>query len=1014
MKLNCYSNMFNPTVLISHNEIGSNCKLMGFSLSINPVTQTPEILCCASSEISYLLRLIAINPLLSYEFIDISSIESFSGVGYAEYCQFNNTVYLWGQQASPPGPYQSLKIIDRTTLSLYSEYNNEQFTSSFFFDRPIINQENGDVLLTLKETNPAIAKMFVVKNTDYGYQTWEVPKLVEDFYTFGSAKWFINDTSSAQFFWIPSSDGTLIIMHPSPNGYTSSFISTGKEYMRTKISSNGSYIYGWYPNVVNDDHNPLFITNTFTGSTTTIHLKYPFRSFGIDENTSTLFVPQMNSSYHYNINKYSAFNGTYLGEIPIDAPSGIFEVYSIENHLWYIYGTGEDCRIGLYDISTASVINTYDLNLNWDAYNIPINFEFNEDLNYFIVSFGTMSANNFFVFNATTGALIDSQHLDGCVVKSICGSGGYCYLLARQESFSSDKIYKYQLNSHTLSIVLNQSRIPDIVYSSTNNCLYILINYFIDGVNNSRVKSYNCSTEICTDMSGVPCVSTNIAYRKSTNRLYVYSPYVSTGEDEGNIAITCYDLDNNTAGDPTVNLTGLSYLVEPQPNIVFAWTDILIHPETGDLLFVPQRHSTLVSFQDEIDSRKLVAGAWRWLSFPQLDREANNSVDGPLLFEPVTGVGGIGSLQLRKGYNFVSNFTSLTGWVPDAFSIKSTECTKVYFTTPNQAILPITGTILDPHDAAACFDLISLDLSGTDFHENWIGYWLLDNQNPRDVFGANWDKVEGIYAEDWYYRRLVDPRNGTPIAVPSSKTRPFEYGEGYIIKVNQDIPGFRWGVTGINLPSFERKEVQNFTYESKPEYEVIDVLDIPSDVTEIGVFDGNTCIGAVAVQDSCEQILVYPDSENTGEPYQFQVVSGRSVVTINNYHVYRDAEATFLAGVFGKSESYSYHCVKLGDRGEEQSIVPAVLSIHGNYPNPFNLQTRIAYYLPSKTNVEVSIYNIKGQLVKSFNRGAEEMGDHFVNWDGNDSFNRECASGIYFCRVVAGSRTKIHKMLLVK
>lgn len=120
MKLNCYSATFSPSVLISQNEIGLNRKPRGFSHSINPVTQTPEIICCTSTETSLPpVILVSINPQLSYEFIEVNSLGAFNAVNYAEYCLFNNKVYLWGRQYMDGSiQSQNLKIIDRTTLTL--------------------------------------------------------------------------------------------------------------------------------------------------------------------------------------------------------------------------------------------------------------------------------------------------------------------------------------------------------------------------------------------------------------------------------------------------------------------------------------------------------------------------------------------------------------------------------------------------------------------------------------------------------------------------------------------------------------------------------------------------------------------------------------------------------------------------------------------------------------------------------------------------------------------------------
>jgi hypothetical protein len=102
------------------------------------------------------------------------------------------------------------------------------------------------------------------------------------------------------------------------------------------------------------------------------------------------------------------------------------------------------------------------------------------------------------------------------------------------------------------------------------------------------------------------------------------------------------------------------------------------------------------------------------------------------------------------------------------------------------------------------------------------------------------------------------------------------------------------------------------------------------------------------------------------------------------------------------------------DVGTEEFKIENVKCKISNYPNPFNPETRIAYSLPEETLVEISVYNIKGQKVKNLLLDTEEAGEHFIIWNGVDSQNRSCASGIYFCRISAGSQAKTQKMLLLK
>jgi len=84
-----------------------------------------------------------------------------------------------------------------------------------------------------------------------------------------------------------------------------------------------------------------------------------------------------------------------------------------------------------------------------------------------------------------------------------------------------------------------------------------------------------------------------------------------------------------------------------------------------------------------------------------------------------------------------------------------------------------------------------------------------------------------------------------------------------------------------------------------------------------------------------------------------------------------------------------------------------------NYPNPFNLSTSISFSLPENCQISLKVYNIAGQMVKSF--AAEYgAGSHTITWDGTNTKGETVASGIYFYRLVAGNYTCTKKMVLMK
>jgi hypothetical protein len=88
--------------------------------------------------------------------------------------------------------------------------------------------------------------------------------------------------------------------------------------------------------------------------------------------------------------------------------------------------------------------------------------------------------------------------------------------------------------------------------------------------------------------------------------------------------------------------------------------------------------------------------------------------------------------------------------------------------------------------------------------------------------------------------------------------------------------------------------------------------------------------------------------------------------------------------------------------------LPKAFALYQNSPNPFNPTTEIKLDLPEASNWSIDVYNVAGQLVKSFS-GYSEAGQVTVTWDASGM-----ASGIYLYRATVGSFTDVRKMVLMK
>jgi hypothetical protein len=99
---------------------------------------------------------------------------------------------------------------------------------------------------------------------------------------------------------------------------------------------------------------------------------------------------------------------------------------------------------------------------------------------------------------------------------------------------------------------------------------------------------------------------------------------------------------------------------------------------------------------------------------------------------------------------------------------------------------------------------------------------------------------------------------------------------------------------------------------------------------------------------------------------------------------------------------------------EDEEGSPASFSLKQNYPNPFNPGTVIEYSLPKGSSVEIVVYNILGQKVRTLLDECQRAGRHRVLWDGRDDKGKEVSSGIYLYRIKTSEFAQTKKMVLLR
>jgi hypothetical protein len=96
------------------------------------------------------------------------------------------------------------------------------------------------------------------------------------------------------------------------------------------------------------------------------------------------------------------------------------------------------------------------------------------------------------------------------------------------------------------------------------------------------------------------------------------------------------------------------------------------------------------------------------------------------------------------------------------------------------------------------------------------------------------------------------------------------------------------------------------------------------------------------------------------------------------------------------------------------TVLPEATMLRGNFPNPFNPETIIAFDIANHTPVTIEIFNVRGQKIYTLVNENMSPGSYRAVWTGKDSDGRSVASGVYFYRMVTNDYRSINKMMMMK
>lgn len=190
-------------------------------------------------------------------------------------------------------------------------------------------------------------------------------------------------------------------------------------------------------------------------------------------------------------------------------------------------------------------------------------------------------------------------------------------------------------------------------------------------------------------------------------------------------------------------------------------------------------------------------------------------------------------------------------------------------------------------------------------------------------------------------------------------------------------------------------------------------------------FDGIYTVSDLAVRrvDSQGNLVVFKvfdDSKN--EIVRIQAMNDQIWMkddSIYNFGALRGGDRIYFAVDKGENDYFwwdateiSWTVKKSSESSEEDSVGGIIL--YGNYPNPFNEKTEIQYELAVSSKINLSIYNLLGQKIRTLQEGIIMAGIHTITWDGSDELGHPVSSGIYFARLKTAEETFIQKMVFIR
>lgn len=228
--------------------------------------------------------------------------------------------------------------------------------------------------------------------------------------------------------------------------------------------------------------------------------------------------------------------------------------------------------------------------------------------------------------------------------------------------------------------------------------------------------------------------------------------------------------------------------------------------------------------------------------------------------------------------------------------------------------------------------------------------------------------------------------------------------------VNKNVPSFTWSTPGVS-PAFVKSETNYFIYEEKPEYQAIVIESIPEEpqFDELGVFKDGVCVGAIKFDGYPLNLQIYDNSSPDEFEYVLYAGAKHNGFEARKY----SSDKVNINDRVTTNGKNMFSIISLDGSANDENIPVPVFSA-SIYPNPSRGNANIEIQASSKSLVDITIYNLRGQTIRRIMASEISKGHSTIVWDGKTDDGRAVAKGIYFCKIKSPNYALTKKMIVIE